>query len=375
MKCVTIARKHSISPKWSYYSLFVGLVLVLLGFGCESPSAEQSNTGTKEATTYVPTWESLSNHDEAPEWLQDSKLGIYFHWGVYTVPAFGNEWYPRKMYLPGTPEFEYHKTKYGDQTEVGYHDFVPKFTAAQFDAEEWADLFEKAGAKFGGPVAQHHDGFAMWASKVNPWNVLDKGPKRDITGELSQALRKRDMKLVTTFHHSRNLQRNKSNPDYWDGYNSHYPYEPNYHTSQENNELAKLYGNIPEQEFYQYWSDQINEVVNQYQPDLIWFDSWLNFMPQDRVRQMCADYFNAAERNGQAVAIGYKQSDLPREVGIQDIEQGGRRDITERPWMTDITLSNTSWCYVEGQTYKTAALVMRNLIDVVSKNGVVLLNV
>ncbi|RTE54018.1 alpha-L-fucosidase [Arenibacter aquaticus] len=324
---------------------------------------------------YQANWESLSQHKEAPEWFKDAKFGIYFHWGVYSVPAFGSEWYPSKMYIKGTAEYEHHQKVYGKQSTYGYHEFVPQFKAEKFDADEWVALFKNAGAKFAGPVAQHHDGFAMWDSEINPWNAADKGPKRDITGELANALRKNDMKLITTFHHARNLQRNAENPKKWGNFDSHFTYDPSYHTSTEEPELRKLYGNIPTNEFHEYWSAQIKEVVDKYHPDAIWFDSWLNFIPESRVQQMCAQYFNTAKENGQEVLIGYKQWDLPKEVGIQDIEQGGKRDITERAWMTDITLSNQSWSYVTGQTYKPAPLVMRNLIDVVSKNGVVLLNV
>jgi len=358
-----------------FLTILVFAILVLATIPSCTNSEELSNKKSTVVKEYEPTWSSLSKHEEAPEWLQDAKLGIYFHWGVYSVPAYDNEWYPRKMYMPSDPVYLHHKNTYGDQKTFGYHQFVPQFKAEKFNAEEWVDLFEKAGAKFGGPVAQHHDGFAMWDSEVNPWNVMDKGPKKDITGELNIALKKRGMKLITTFHHARNLQRNADNEKMWDNYNSHFPYHPDWHTSSDDAELAKLYGNIPEQDFNENWSAQISEVVNQYQPDMIWFDSWLNIMPQDRVKQMCADYFNASLKSNQNVAIGFKQSDLPHEVGIQDIEQGGRRDITERPWMTDITLSNSSWCYVEGQTYRPAGMVIRNLIDVVSKNGVVLLNV
>lgn len=338
------------------------------GLGVQSVSA-------KDAVDFQPNWESLSQHTEAPEWFQDAKLGIYFHWGVYSVPAHGNEWYARNMYIPGTDDFKHHAETWGSQSEFGYHHFVPKFTAEHFDAEEWADLFKNSGAKFAGPVAQHHDGFAMWDSEITPWNSVDKGPKKDITGELAEALRERDLKLITTFHHARNWQRNADNPSYWDGYNSHFPYSPDYHTSSTDEELRMMYGNIPEDQFLENWTGQIQEVLDQYSPDIIWFDSWFNFIPEKRVQDMCAYYFNTAKEKDQDVVIAYKQSDLPNDVGVQDIEQGGRRDITERPWMTDITLSNKSWCYVEGQTYKTPSIVMRNLIDVVSKNGVVLLNV
>lgn len=352
-----------------YSTLFI---LIILFNSCNRTPEGDKQVEFKE---YEPNWESLSTHEEAPQWFVDAKFGIYFHWGVYSVPEFGNEWYPRHMYKEGRKEFEHHKKTYGSQSEFGYHDFVPQFKAEHFDANEWVQLFKKSGAKFAGPVAQHHDGFAMWKSKVNPWNVYEKGPKRDITGELALAIKESDMKLITTFHHAKNLQRNADNPDYWDGFNSHYPYKPEYATSSKDPELSKLYGNIPEDEFNDYWSDQIKEVVDQYSPDMIWFDSWFNFIPEKKVQEMCAYYFNSSVKKGQNVLIGYKQSDLPKEVGVQDIEQGGRRDITERPWMTDITLSTKSWSYINGQTYKPTTMVLRNLIDVVSKNGVVLLNI
>ena len=166
-----------------------------------------SKTLAQMGERYEASWESLSKHNEAPEWFKDAKLGIYFHWGVYSVPAFGSEWYPRNMYRPSRKEFKHHLETYGRQSEFGYHDFVPMFKAENFDAEEWVDLFQKAGARFAGPVAEHHDGFSMWDSKVNPWNAKNMGPKRDITGELAKAIRKRGMKLITTFHHARLLQR------------------------------------------------------------------------------------------------------------------------------------------------------------------------
>ncbi len=325
---------------------------------------------TKE---YEENWDSLSKHTAAPEWFQDAKIGIYFHWGVYSVPAHDNEWYPYKMYLESSPVFDYHREKYGDQSTFGYHDFVPKFTAEHFDAQEWVDLFKAAGARFAGPVAQHHDGFAMWDSEINPWNAMDKGPKVDVTGELARALRKQNMKLITTFHHARNLQRYRNMKE--SGFASHFIYNKDWHTSTTDPELKLLYGNVDEEWFKGYWYDQIDEVVRKYNPDLIWFDSWLNFMPEHLRQKMVANYLNHAQLRGQEVVVCYKQADLPESVGVHDIEQGGKRDVSEHPWMTDITISNKSWCYVEGQTYKPTSMVVRNFIDVVSKNGVVLLNI
>lgn len=331
---------------------------------------------------YTADWESLSKHKQAPDWLADGKLGIYFHWGVYTVPAYGSEWYPRTMHLVGDRVFKHHVKNYGDPANYPYHKFVPQFKAEKFDATEWADLFQAAGATFAGPVAQHHDGFAMWASDVNPWNVGDRGPQRDITGELASELRKRDMKLITTFHHSRLLQRNADKPDEWGGtpgagrgYDSHYPYNPAWATSSTDPELAKLYGNMPADEFHKYWGDQVKEVIDKYSPDMIWFDSWLNLIPEAERQDLAAYYYNNARRLGKEVTIGFKQDDYPLSVGVMDIEQGGKKDIAESVWMTDVTLSLGSWSYIEGQKYKDAALVIRNMIDVWSKNGVVLLNI
>ena len=149
-------------------------------------------------------WNNLAQ--SAPEWFLDAKFGIYFHWGVYSVPAFGNEWYPRNMHIKESQEYIHHIKKYGDPSKFGYHDFVPMFKTEHFNADEWAELFKKSGAKFAGPVAEHHDGFSMWASKVNRWNVKDMGPRRDITAELAAALRRKNIKLITSFHHAFNIQ-------------------------------------------------------------------------------------------------------------------------------------------------------------------------
>ncbi|MFY0598128.1 MAG: alpha-L-fucosidase [Cyclobacteriaceae bacterium] len=231
---------------------------------------------------YQPNWESLSKHNESPEWFQNAKLGIYFHWGVYSVPAFGNEWYPRWMHFENRREYKNHVEKYGHPGEFGYHDFVPMFKAEKFDASAWAELFEKAGARFAGPVAEHHDGFSMWDSEVTPWNAMDKGPKRDITGELATELKSRGIKLITTFHHARNLQRYDSLSEGRKYRSSHYPDFKGMPPGEDDSELNYLYGRIPEAKWNrEVWLAKVNEVVDKYQPDIIWFDSWLDRVPEN----------------------------------------------------------------------------------------------
>ena len=158
----------------AFNSLMVFCVLLSIT-SCKN----RSQTKNEEvAEKFAATWESLATIEREPEWFKDAKLGIYFHWGPYSVPAYDNEWYPRWMYTPGRKDwggtvYEFHKKNFGPLSEFNYHDFIPMFTAEHFDAAEWADLFQKSGASFAGPVAQHHDGFAMWGSKINPWNAKD----------------------------------------------------------------------------------------------------------------------------------------------------------------------------------------------------------
>ena len=326
--------------------------------------------------SYEPTHESLAKHMDAPEWFRDAKLGIYFHWGVYSVPAYRSEWYPRMMHGKDDkkydPVYQHHVKTWGDPTEFEYADFVPMFKAEKFDADDWAELFRKAGARFAGPVAEHHDGFSMWASKATPWNSMDMGPKRDITGELEKAIRKQDMRLITTFHHARNnLWQPKAGQwsGHYSGVKEHFP------SLLEDEKRAILYGYMPRDQFVKMWKDKLVEVVDNYQPDIIWFDSWLQEIPQKDRFEFSAYYFNQAQKNDQEVVIVRKQNDMPLEFSVNDHEKSRESQASQRVWMTDDTISTGSWCYTTNLKIKPVKDVIHALIDTVSKNGVVLLNV
>ncbi len=353
-----------------YLIIALSLLAMLLGSCSSEPQP-----------MYEANWESLSKHEKEPEWFKDSKLGIYFHWGLYTVPAYGSAWYAHHLYQTdldegwGSDIYEHHVATYGSLDEFNYHDFAPMFTAEHFDAAEWAELFESAGARFAGPVAIHHDGYALWESDVNPWNVGDIGPNKDILGELFSELEKRDMKTIATFHHARTLQRYADKPDEWGGPNSHFAYNPEFVTSSKDDKLKYFYGNLEEKEGNEYWLAQVEEVVEKYSPDAIWFDSWLDEIPESYLQQMVATQFNQGVKDGKETIVVYKQEDLPRNLAINDVEQGGFEDIAPDFWMSDITLSTGGWGYTNGQRYKTLDLVVRNMIDVWSKKGVVLLNI
>ncbi len=149
---------------------------------------------------YKADWASLGNYS-VPQWFRDAKFGIFIHWGIYSVPAFDNEWYPRNMYIKGQPAYEHHVKTYGSQREFGYKDFISYFTAERWDPDEWASTFEGAGAKYVVLVAEHHDGFSLWDSDMNRWNAAKMGPKRDLVKELSEAERWED-EVVINYKHS-----------------------------------------------------------------------------------------------------------------------------------------------------------------------------
>jgi alpha-L-fucosidase len=148
---------------------------------------------------FRPDWESLQKY-EVPEWYKDAKFGIFIHWGVYSVPAFGNEWYPRNMYRPESDEYKHHIATYGPVDKFGYKDFVPMFKAEHFDPAAWARLFKDAGAKYVVPVAEHHDGFAMYDSGLSDWTAAKMGPHRDVIGELAKAVRAEGLHFGASSH-------------------------------------------------------------------------------------------------------------------------------------------------------------------------------
>lgn len=152
-----------------------------------------------EKGPYKDTWASLSSW-QTPKWYQKAKFGIFIHWGVYSVPAFDSEWYPRNMYIEGSKVYEHHIKTYGAHKDFGYKDFIPMFKAEKFDSNAWAALFKKAGAKYVVPVAEHHDGFQMYRSNISHWNAYEMGPKRDIVGELKAAVEAQGMTLGVSSH-------------------------------------------------------------------------------------------------------------------------------------------------------------------------------
>ena len=158
-------------------------------------------TVEKESTEgpFQPDWQSLAKY-QAPEWYRDAKFGIFIHWGLYSVPAFGSEWYPREMYLEGSAINKHHVATYGPLTQFGYKDFIPMFEAEHFDPQMWAKLFKDSGARYVVPVFEHHDDFAMYDSDLSDWTAKKMGPHRDLAGELLVAVRAEKLHLGASSH-------------------------------------------------------------------------------------------------------------------------------------------------------------------------------
>lgn len=353
----------------------IATVLAACAISCVIPAASGGET---IKGPYQPTWESLKKH-QTPEWLKDAKFGIFIHWGVYSVPAWApewtySEWYPYRMYREGTETYKFHKEHYGLPSEFGYADFIPQFKAENWDPDRWAELFKKAGVRYVLPVAEHHDGFAMWDSELTDWNAAKMGPKRDIIGELETAVRKRGMKYAPTYHRAQH---------WW-----YYPYKPEYDTTDP--ARAGLYwkphshSQQPSEEFVKDWKARWEEIRDKYQPDMAWFDwKWQEPAFRQAAKEIMADYYNKAETEwGKEVAINNKTLKsppmFPADVG----------DLIEMDYMEMATISRIYWENPRGigksfaynrneepEDYDTTNELIDEFMDVISKNGNLLLDV
>jgi len=330
--------------------------------------------------TYKDTWESLSYYPTAV-WYQNAKFGIFIHWGVYSVPAFGNEWYARHMYIEGTKEFEHHLQTYGAQKDFGYADFIPLFKAENFDANEWIELIKSSGAKYFMPVAEHHDGFQMYDSELSDWNAAKMGPHRDILRELKSASVGQDLTFCVSSHRAENYWFYAGGRNFDSGiqnitYQEPYGYAHKDYSKEDIGPSHNIYSTPASIEHLDEWLVRTCELVDKYQPQIVWFDWWIqNISFKPYLKKFAAYYYNRALEWGKEVAINYKYDAYAYSTAIFDVERGQLGDIRPRLWQTDTAIAKNSWGYTENNDFKNPVDIVCDLIDIVSKNGCMLLNI
>ena len=325
---------------------------------------------------FQPDWRSLSTY-AAPAWYKDAKFGIFIHWGVYSVPAYGSEWYPREMYLEGSDVNKHHVATYGPLTEFGYKDFIPRFKADKFDPQAWARLFKASGAKYVVPVFEHHDGFAMYDSDLSDWTAKKMGPHRDTSGELAAAVCAEGLHLGASSHRiehdwflegGRRQASDVNDPAYAAFYGPAHQRRGNEPLADDWTYVSPAYARD--------WLARDAEIVQKYHPDIMYFDWWIG-QPSVRpyLAKFAAFYYNESARHGPVGVINFKLADMEKGSGVFDIERGQAAEILPYVWQTDTSISNKSWGYIEHDTFKTPGFIVQQLADIVSKNGNLLLNI
>lgn len=334
---------------------------------------------------YKANWNSLERW-RTPEWFRNAKFGIFIHWGVYSVPAFQNEWYPRNMYIQGSKAYKHQIATYGPESKFGYKNFIPMFKASDFSAARWMKLFKGAGAQYVVPVAEHCDGFAMYNSELTKWDAYRMGPKQDVIGEEAKAARKAGLYFGASSHRA----------EHWWWYDGGMKFD----SDVRNPKYAGLYGpakpmNLPgmagdtepdpnqlqlwlppDKAFMEDWLGRTTEIIDKYHPQLLYLDWWAGqpaFRPY--LKKLAAYYYDRATQWGKGVVLTYKDQDYPPGAALLDIERGKMDQERLLPWQTGTSVSIHSWGYVKNDQYRTAKSLIDELADVVSKNGNMLLNV
>lgn len=338
---------------------------------------------------YEPTWPSTDTHNASPEWFRDAKFGVYWHWGAFTTPQFNSEWYGRYVYEPDSDTRKEHTRRYGAPEIWGYDHFVtgandlngsfvqfhPVLSSqgGAWDPEDWIAAINASGAKFAGPVAEHHDGFSMWDSKVNEWNSVAYGPGMDLVKLWEGLVKETGMKFMIAMHQAFNT-------------NGFYQYAP----QQTNSSLQKFYGQLGKEKSDQLWLAKQLEILDHVQPDMIWNDfsldspGWCQDAPgfacsigEDQRLNFLAHYFNRGVEWAKDVLTTYKHFDdgFRNTSAVADFERGGPADIVRPYWLTDDAISASSWSYTVGIKYYSSTQMIHSLLDRISKNGNMLLNI
>lgn len=379
--------------------------ILLAGMMCCAGNSHAQATAEAEPMAegiYEPTWESLSQY-ETPEWFRDAKFGIWAHWGPQCQPESG-DWYARHMYYPGHWQYDVHRKKYGDPSVFGFKDVINEWKAEEWDPDSLIRFYKSVGARYFMALANHHDNFDLWDSKYQPWNSVNMGPKKDIIGTWAEMCRKYGLPLGVSVHASHTwtwmegsqafdgkLTKEDGIGKWWEGYDPQDLYEQRHPLSENSRDVGAIHsqwnwGNGAAQPTKEYLTKVYNrtiDLIDKYNPDLVYYDDTaVPFWPiSDEGLKMTAHLYNKSlkDHDGQmrAVAMGKILNEEQKEGMLWDVERGVPDRVQEKAWQTCTCLGQ--WHYDRGVydrgDYKSAATVVKMLVDVVSKNGNLLLSV
>lgn len=384
------------------------LTLLTLLNSCVQTTKEQMQTGKFE-----PNWESLKQY-EIPEWFRDAKFGIWAHWGPQCQPEAG-DWYARYMYHQGHRQYNHHIANYGHPSEFGFKDVINEWKAEKWDPEKLVALYKRAGAKYFFAMGNHHDNLDMWDSKYQEWNSVDVGPQKNILDGWAKAARNNGLPFGVSIHSSHawrwyetsqmadtagavsgipydgKLTKEEGKDKWWEGLDPQKLYAQNHPLSEESEIPHKIHrqwnwdngASVPSKEYCLNFYNRIVDMINQYNPDLIYFDdTGLPLIQVSNVGlEIAAHYYNSNmklhDNKLEAVLFGKILTDEQKECLVWDVERGAPQDIQERSWQSCTCIGG--WHYDRGvyknNQYKSAKTVMQMLVDIVSKNGNMLLNI
>ena len=363
---------------------------------------------------YTPTWESLAQYKQAPDWFRDAKFGIWAHWGPQCQPEQG-DWYARKMYDEGSHQYKWHVENYGHPSEFGFKDVINLWKADKWDPEYLMALYKQTGAKYFFTLGNHHDNFDLWDSKHHRWNAVNIGPRKDIVGEWEKAARANDLHFGISIHSAHawtwmetaqradkegpkagvpydgKLTKEDGKGKWWDGYDPQELYAQDHPLSEGSDDIGRIHSqwawaegaSTPSEEYCQNFLDRNIDVVNKYNPDMLYYDDTsLPLWPVSDVGLKVLSHFynkSVKENNGKNEAVVFAKilTDEQKEALVWDVEKGVPDQIQQKPWQTCTCLG--SWHYnksiYDKDRYKSAKAVIHMLVDIISKNGNLLLSV
>ena len=325
---------------------------------------------------FKPEMDSLKQY-QCPEWFRDAKFGIWAHWGPQCVPMDG-DWYARGIYEPDNGHYKYHLEHYGHPSEFGYKDIIPLWKAEKWDPDRLMSLYKKAGAKYFVSMGSHHDNFFLWNSQLHKWNAVNMGPKRDVVGDWQKAATKYGLKFGVSEHLGASFtwfqsshRADKEGPKAGVPYDGADPqWQDLYHFPAEPGDTG-WYSNNPK--WQQQWYNEIKELVDNYHPDLLYSDGGVPF-GNEVGRTMIAHLYNSsAARHGGKVEVVYNCKQKSEGRWVEDLERGIMPKIDPYQWQTDTSIGD--WFYNRNWKFRPVSWVIHLLVDNVSKNGNLLLNV